>query len=244
MLALLASGTGAPELPPNFQRTYNQAASDVRRHILNRSRYDRVVPPQSQRSDNTSAAGTIVQMQIRFFKVDRVSMSDGSASIKIWLRMTWQDDSLSWNPADFSGVTSVFAVADQTEERNNEIWLPDIQPYNAKVGLVHSLDPALATISSTGSVYYSRPGMLSLLCKFSGLVAFPRDSLRCETEFGGWLMGGGHQGIEVLDGGFAFDRIEDVSGTAVTLGTTVSRRPRPRPQHTFHRWSHAFSHHK
>ena len=31
------------------------------------------------------------------------------------------------------------------------------------------------------------------MCKFSGLSNFPFDTLRCQIEFGGWLMSGGHQ---------------------------------------------------
>ena len=81
---------------------------------------------------------------------------------------------------------------------------------------MYTLEPQVATVSASGSVYYSRPGMLSLMCKYSGLVAFPRDTLKCQTEFGGWLMGAGHQGLVPKGGGFSFSQQEDVSGTSVS----------------------------
>ena len=45
-------------------------------------------------------------------------------------------------------------------------------------------------VSSSGEVFLSRPGTLEVMCKFSGLVAFPFDKLICNVEFGGWGWSG------------------------------------------------------
>ena len=52
------------------------------------------------------------------------------------------------------------------------------------------------------------------MCKFSGLSAFPFDTLRCQLEFGGWLMSGGHQGIRLDGVGFSFSPQEATSGSS------------------------------
>ena len=73
---------------------------------------------------------------------------------------------------------------------------------------------AVHASSSDGSVYYSRPGTYEVMCKFSGLVAFPFDTLSCALEFGGWALSGGHQGI-LLDGaGYQFSNQEATSGSS------------------------------
>ena len=44
---------------------------------------------------------------------------------------------------------------------------------------------------------WSRPGVMDVLCKFSGLVGFPFDTLRCKFELGGWILSGWQQGIHL-----------------------------------------------
>eukprot|EP00966_Prymnesium_polylepis_P192746 4467285-Prymnesium_polylepis.1 len=36
---------------------------------------------------------------------------------------------------------------------------------------------------------------MEVLCKFSGLVAFPFDNLKCKFDIGGWAWSGTYQGI-------------------------------------------------
>ena len=40
-------------------------------------------------------------MSIRFFKVQAVDASAGHMRLKVWVRMRWMDDRLSWEPAAF-----------------------------------------------------------------------------------------------------------------------------------------------
>ena len=90
--------------------------------------------------------------------------------LKVWLRLLWRDDRLRWDPAEYGGLTETFFLGqDITNTEVTEIWLPDIQPYNALEGFVHTLEPALASVNYQGEVYWSRPGSLYAMCKFSGV---------------------------------------------------------------------------
>ena len=60
---------------------------------------------------------------------------------------------------------------------------------------MHFLEPAAATVYSSGDVFWSRPGTLEVLCRFSGLVMFPFDTLSCPIEIGGWAHSGLVQGV-------------------------------------------------
>jgi nicotinic acetylcholine receptor alpha-10 len=58
------------------------------------------------------------------------------------------------------------------------------------------------------------PNRLDVMCKFKGLVNFPFDDLKCSIEFGGWMLSGAYQGIELWGTGFDVKGDEDTSGTS------------------------------
>ena len=64
---------------------------------------------------------------------------------------------------------------------------------------MHTLEPAFAQVQSSGRVFLSRPGTLDVMCKFSGLVAFPFDNLDCLVDLGGWMYGADFQGLIALN---------------------------------------------
>ena len=72
-------------------------------------------------------------------------------SLKVWLRMSWKDTRLAWNPDDFGGLSvAYFQGAHFANDETNEIWIPDVQPYNGLLGLEQVMTPALARVSSDG----------------------------------------------------------------------------------------------
>jgi len=158
-------------------------------------------------------------LQLRFFKVLSVSSTDGQMESKVWWRMWWSDLRLSWDPADYGGITEIsFNAAGRSFPEDTEIWLPDVQPYNAIDGLMHSFDPADAIVTSHGQVSWSRPGILKVMCRFSGLVSFPYGEMSCPIEIGGWRLGGRLQGLTSADttvtatpGCVNFDSTEETS---------------------------------
>ena len=177
----VASGTGT-ERGATYSSNFTMHSTHLRSHLL--SGYDRHVPPTSDRSllgVEYSSAGTDVEVQIRFFKVESVRASHGDMKLKIWMRTYHSDLRLSWNPEDYGGLEYVdFWVDPAPSGSGTEIWIPDVQPYNALHGIAHTLDPINAIVWSSGRVFISRPGSLEVMCKFSGLVAFPFDELGCK----------------------------------------------------------------
>lgn len=187
------------------------------------SNYDKTIPPSSSRDNPFFKAGTDVTVQIRFFKVNEVSAADGRMALKVWLRNTWNDDRLSWEPSAHGNITMIPALASSiSTPEDSEIWLPDLKVYNSRESIMSTLDPAIANVYSTGSIFWSRPGNLEVLCKFSGLVAFPFDDLRCAFEIGGWGLSGRYQGIQLKNAsqpskreglGWQFSNDEDTTGS-------------------------------
>ena len=71
----------------------------------------------------------------------------GQMDAKVWWRMWWTDERLSWNESDYGGITKVqFNAASFALPEDSEIWLPDVQPYNIIPGMTSAFDAALATV--------------------------------------------------------------------------------------------------
>ena len=52
------------------------------------------------------------------------------------------------------------------------------------------------------------------MCKFSGLAAFPYDTLKCAIQLGGWGYSGSHQGFQLLGDGYEFSNQELTAGSS------------------------------
>ena len=154
--------------------------------------------------------------QIRFFKVESVAAAAGAMRLKIWFRLQWTDSRLSWNESEFGGITQMWMneIDGSSENGALEIWVPDLTPYNTRDPIVRSLEPVQALVYSNGRVFWSRPGILDIMCKFSGLSAFPFDAMQCGIDVGGWMISGGYQGIELMGGGYQFSNQEPTAGTS------------------------------
>ena len=76
-----------------------------------------------------------------------------------------QGGALAWNASEYGGITWLpFLGNSLSAPEDTEIWLPDLQPYNTITGIIDSLDAAVAQVSSDGTVFWSRPGLLDVMC--------------------------------------------------------------------------------
>jgi hypothetical protein len=164
LLGLGLSLSASDEFHPNFRAESTLMQARIRADIFSREGFDRILPPTSNRSesgDHYSNAGTTVSIQIRFFKVQEVNAVEGTMRLKIWMRLGWQDERLKWNASLYGGVTTTwFQAHHYPGAEENEIWVPDIQPYNANQGFVTSLEPSLAPGISRRHVQVLGPGRL------------------------------------------------------------------------------------
>ena len=201
-------------LPSDFRYSYTDHATRLHSDLLDG--YNMVVPPKSKRrpaQDYGTQAGTDVSVEMRVFKVESLNPAEGAMRLKVWLQMSWHDDRLTWDGAEYGNLTKVWFNAPAGDDAP-EIWVPDIKVYNSREAIMSTLDQAHAVVQPDGRVYWSRPGMLDVMCKFQGLVAFPFDTLKCGIDMGGWIIGGGHQGISVQGDGVTFSAQEATAGSS------------------------------
>eukprot|EP01026_Neomeris_dumetosa_P050694 TRINITY_DN444_c0_g1_i3.p1 TRINITY_DN444_c0_g1~~TRINITY_DN444_c0_g1_i3.p1 ORF type:complete len:611 (-),score=39.05 TRINITY_DN444_c0_g1_i3:201-2033(-) len=136
--------------------------------------------------DNTTGAWASddgpcqVSVSTVFQKIISVDLSDGSMSLIVWLRLRWQDLRLAWNPEEWDGVDSI-------SFRPNEIWNPEVEIWNTQDPRNEGLQEQKMDVNSTGHIYWSRNGQLSVSCGLEGLDRFPYDRSICIFQVGSWV---------------------------------------------------------
>ena len=93
---------------------------------------------------------------------------------------------------------------------------PDIYLWNQEEAMTDNLANTYATVSSDGSVFWSRPGRIKSTCKYTGLENFPFDKLGCALEFGSWTHSGLYLRPTKLGGtGYSIGGSETAGGSFV-----------------------------
>jgi hypothetical protein len=120
---------------------YSDAGADV--SIQARVRCDRppFAPFASAPLDHRPP--TAAPTQIRFFKLEEVSITTGSMRIQVWVRHSWVDERLAWDPKDFGNVTEIVIGGPAVEEPDT--WLPDLRALSTATTCAHPVYPSPAT---------------------------------------------------------------------------------------------------
>ena len=184
----------------------------LRKQLL--SDLDSAVPPSTD-----GAHGIEIGLQLRIFKVIDVNLATGRLVLKIWRRMQWYDDRLAWNVSEWPGVIPPLLVypgrrGGEGHYLDNNLWTPDVVMYNALSLPDDALEVGAAWVHPDGRVWSSVPGVVEVMCRFTGLVAFPRDRLSCPIEFGHWSYSDVVNNLTALNGGYEISPQSPASGTS------------------------------
>ncbi|CAH1268925.1 CHRNA9 [Branchiostoma lanceolatum] len=101
---------------------------------------------------------------------------------KVWLRMKWTDEFLTWNVSEYGGIETIVTKAES-------IWRPDLFLYN---DVNHEFDGWLddvVMISSDGLVDWKAPAVILSACLVDA-SDFPFDNQKCALQFGSWNQDG------------------------------------------------------
>ncbi|KAG7355492.1 neurotransmitter-gated ion-channel ligand binding domain containing protein [Nitzschia inconspicua] len=136
--------------------------------------------------------GLVVEFNLNFHKVHALNVAESTAHLVVWVQMRWHDPRLSWDPTDFGGITRTWFWIENGMGGGevSEIWTPDMYLWNQEESMDRTLADTYASVDPTGTVFWTRPGLIKSTCKFRGLGAFPFDSLKCTLEFGSWARSG------------------------------------------------------
>jgi hypothetical protein len=155
-----------------FNASRESYISQLKDHLL--AQYD----PHARPVTNLREPTVPVSIGIALLTVSDVNPVEGSWVASIWLRATWTDPYLAWDPADWGGVSEL----DFHPERG-ELWVPDISFYNQRENAVWS--EKAAYVYSSGFIFYSRPAVVKMSCT-QDLTKFPFDTQKCGFHIGTW----------------------------------------------------------
>ncbi|CAB4062951.1 CHRNN [Lepeophtheirus salmonis] len=164
--------TGSPKSPNKKLNTRVFSARHRLRNVL-LEKYDKEVHPVSNHSDTVvvSVGMSLIHLDINELK--------STMDVDAWMRFTWIDEYLSWDPSDYENLTKIHFSED-------EIWQPDILPYNN--ANPESLNPYHKTsflVHHTGDVLWVPPVHLKAFCRLD-LKMWPLDTQTCSLKFGSW----------------------------------------------------------
>ncbi|KAE9554801.1 hypothetical protein FO519_001998 [Halicephalobus sp. NKZ332] len=145
--------------------------------------------PVAHAQENVTVSVGLVLQQI----VD-VDEKNQEVEVNAWLKLTWYDYKLHWDPEKYGGITEV-------RFRKSQIWTPDILLYNSVSEEFDSLYPANILVYSNGLTTWIPPAIFKLSAKIH-VAWFPFDSQICQLKFGSWTYDGSKIDLRLDENGF------------------------------------------
>jgi len=164
----------------------------------------------------------------------RVREDKNAIESYVWLRYSWQDSRLKWDPKEYGGV-EVLRVD------SSALWKPDITLYNSAdpVNMINCWDTN-TIIYPSGKILFIPPCKMTSQCELS-LRRHPYGNQECFLKFGSWTFDGNVLDVQFFNGtkGLDLSQLHNSSGFEV-VSTTAQRNvkyypccPDPYPDLTF-----------
>ncbi|OWA51451.1 Neuronal acetylcholine receptor subunit beta-3 [Hypsibius exemplaris] len=100
----------------------------------------------------------------------------------VWLNQEWDDELLTWDPADYHGLTVLVVPCEL-------LWLPDMILYNNADDYTNGYMKSRALVRHNGTVFWPPPTKMRSTCKVN-IQYFPFDTQECQMKFGSWVYNG------------------------------------------------------
>merc|ERR1712184_173463 len=159
-------------------RGSEEAMTELKRNIF--YHYDTNVIPQENGTDSDPLS---VHLGVAPTWVDLDS--NGVMTIIMWLKLSWRDHRLAWDPDNYDDV-SVLRIAP------NLLWKPDVALYNKQdlsKGIL-AADPKSsntnAQLFSNGNILWTVPVSHKILCEGITYSNWPWGTQMCNLSFGSW----------------------------------------------------------
>ncbi|VDP07835.1 unnamed protein product [Soboliphyme baturini] len=119
-----------------------------------------------------------VLLEITLFQIVDVDERSQVIQTNVWLKLTWEDYNLKWDPEQYGGLSDITLPADK-------IWKPDVLLYNSVDSNFANFYPSNLVVYSSGTITWIPPGIVRSSCKMD-ITWFPFDDQLCCLKFGSW----------------------------------------------------------
>lgn len=132
----------------------------------------------------------------------------------VWLKISWTDNRLTWDPADYGGLQNMRITPDQ-------LWLPDTTLFNGYVlnitvdkgclgncgiliiiCMIFTTSPAMQCTPTNAILYPNGKVLWVPPCKLTSYCNFTKDATaeqECVVNFGSWTFDGLTMGLEFFE---------------------------------------------
>ncbi|KAK3085006.1 hypothetical protein FSP39_022772 [Pinctada imbricata] len=134
-----------------------------------------------------------VKVDIALRELIKLDEKQQLIELQIWMRLKWNDCTLTWNSSEFNGVNAITVPF-------HMIWMPDITLYEgaSDEDNMPGKKEYFAQIQSDGTVGYNFPSIITASCRIDATY-FPYDRQNCSLMFGSWSHHGNLIDIEFLN---------------------------------------------
>ncbi|PAA86923.1 hypothetical protein BOX15_Mlig023922g1 [Macrostomum lignano] len=169
VLHLLLTLMGGCLANPDAKRLYDD--------LLVKTDYNKLIRPVNNNSKTLT-----VYLGLKLSQLIDVDEKNQIMTTNVWLREVWYDSKLTWDPAKYHGVSTLYIPSEH-------IWLPDIVLYNNADGNYEVTLMTKASLKSTGKILWEPPAIYKSSCQID-VEFFPFDSQECTMKFGSWTYDG------------------------------------------------------
>uniref|UniRef100_A0A1I7SYT1 Neur_chan_LBD domain-containing protein n=1 Tax=Caenorhabditis tropicalis TaxID=1561998 RepID=A0A1I7SYT1_9PELO len=141
-----------------------------------------------------SSDAVLVRMGLVLQQIVDVDEKNQVVDVNAWLKFSWIDYSLNWEPEEYGGVSDL-------RFRKGQLWTPDVLMYNSADPQFDSRYASNLLVYPNGLVNWMPPGLYRLSCKIQ-VVWFPFDVQECFLKFGSWTFDGTKLNLEIDENGF------------------------------------------
>lgn len=124
-----------------------------------------------------------VKVTFGFELVHIVSVTESTQMIemKIWIRMKWKSELLTWDPIQYGNVST-------TRLSSEEVWTPDLflmEDLNEEISSGPERYKTQVILMADGTNYWNVPALIESSCLFD-VTNFPFDKQFCKLKFVSW----------------------------------------------------------
>ncbi|EGT43469.1 hypothetical protein CAEBREN_13737 [Caenorhabditis brenneri] len=153
-----------------------------------------------------------IKLKLRLSQIIDVHEIDQIMTCSVWLKQTWIDRKLSWDPVNYGGVNVLYVPYEM-------IWVPDIVLYNNADSNYNITISTKATLHYTGEVTWEPPAIFKSMCQID-VRWFPFDEQQCHLKFGSWTFSENLLSVELNEPSLRFE--EEIDEKGIVDNVTVA----------------------
>uniref|UniRef100_A0A5K3EM91 Neur_chan_LBD domain-containing protein n=1 Tax=Mesocestoides corti TaxID=53468 RepID=A0A5K3EM91_MESCO len=143
------------------------------RYIFEDKQYNSLALPVISNNDTV-----LVKVGLAMIQIVQLDEKYQRLKSNVWLRMSWHDYRLAWDPSEFAGIQSINIAA-------HKLWKPDIVVLNNVDGEFEARWKPNMILHSNGDVLWIPPAIFKTSCAID-VRFFPFDQQTCHMDLGSW----------------------------------------------------------